>query len=260
MSKNATQRHEEKLAQGSWNLAEDTHTTTGAYARARSFVEQDEADKFLQCFGDTHLAYCGDIEEMSLDAYGQSQCFAESTDDYEGSFVKLARKCMEAFNFNTAFEPHVLALVEKMDPFGFLSESASQIAQEFNDAHQTEIVLEVLEDARRKLRNEGPIFGMCSMHSREYRHHLVGALIDQPNRESVLPRSHFKRFEYIKRMMSEGRFSLDDLYDLSKDLAELENMPRQLTASRVKKIMGCDDARAVSLHQAYGLLPISPIV
>lgn len=235
-------------------------TATDAYARARSFVEQDEADKFLQCFGDTPLAFCGDVEEMSLDANGQSQSFAESADDYDGSFVKLAKKCMEVFNYNPALEPHVLALVEPMGPFGFLSEPASQIAQEFNDAHQTEIAVEVLEDARRKLRNEGPIFGMLSMHSREFRHVLVGVLIDQPNRENVLPRSHFKRFEHIKRMVSEGRFSLDDLYNLSKGLAELENMPRQLTASRVKKIMGCDDARAVSLHQAYGLLPSSPIV
>lgn len=237
-------------------------TTTGAYARARSFVEQVDEDRPSISLLDDLLQFQGDVEELPDDVCDRTANYSGRIDDH-ASVLDRIESALEIFNYKTAYEPHVVALVERMDRFGFVAEPISQIAIEFNDAHKTEIDADDLEAVRRKLRDEGPIFGMCSKHSREFRHVFVSAMIERQNVKSSsheLTWSHLKRLEYIRKMDSEGKLALVDLYGLSKHLAYLVRMPRQLTANKVKQIMGCDDASASILHRAYSLLPFAPIV
>ena len=238
------------------------HTTTGAYARTRSFIEQDDENCSSIGLLDDLLQFQGDVEELPDDVCDRTANHFGRIDD-QASVLERIEIAREIFNYNPAFDPHVIALVERLDRFGFVVEPIAQIAIEFNDAHKTDIDAEVLEAVRRKLHDEWPIFGMFCKHNREFRHVFVGAMIESQNVRSSsyeLTWSHLKRLEYIGKMESEGKLALIDLYGLSKHLAHIVRMPRQLTANKVKKIMGCDDTSAAILHRAYGLLPFSPIV
>lgn len=231
----------------------------GAYARIHEFLEQNENTSLSD--GDLFKFY-GDIEEMPDDIYERVANLDGMIDDH-ASAISLAEQALEIFSYSSPFKLHVFALVERMDRFGFIAEPIAQIAREFNDAHETEIVADDLEMVRRKLRNEGPTLGMCSRHSREFRHVLIGALIERHSGKGTLcelTSSHLKRFEHIRKMESDGKLDLIDLYGLAKHLAELGTMPRQLTANKVKSIMGCDAVKADVLYRAYNLLPFAPNV
>lgn len=235
-------------------------TSGDAYTRLREFLDQDDNSCHLQ---GGLLEFCGDIEEAPDGIYEQAENLDGRIDDHE-SVMEEVEQALEIFSYREreAARPYVFALIEHKDRFGFVVQSSAQIAREFNEAYETEMVADDLEVIRRRLRDKGPIFGMCSRHSREFRHLLIGVLIERRNGSDMpgkLTSSHLKRFKHILEMEANGKLDMLDLYGLAKHLAELQVMPRQLTPSKVRAIMGCNATKADTLHRAYNLLPFSPI-
>lgn len=221
-----------------------TNHTAGDFAAQHDFNDECEGDNKDSCIE------FGGIFDQSCDLYGRI-----IGHDYE-----CTELVPEYFPHNTPYAL-IVAFKESLNESGYRADEFSQIAAEFNAAHNTNLTVENLEYVRRTI-NDNAVLGIGCKNTLEFRHILVGAYSDilEGSKTAKLTSEQAKCLDLIKRLVSAGKLVIDDLYALAKNLANLDKLPRQLTAAKVRKVLGCAEARAEILVLIYNSLPSSPIV